>query len=109
MPALRIANLLVAIMPMPPRSEITLGQLTVEFEVMGGLLYSVPVASAADDNAVWTGWPLPMKAGQRLRYAAAGCQLSGGRGGIDVPPVMGHAAPISRGDRRAARPFYEGW
>ena len=67
MPALRIANLLVGNDANAPALEITLGQLTVEFETDGWFaLTGAGCEARLDDNAVWTGWRLPMKAGQRL-------------------------------------------
>ncbi len=53
-----------------------------------------------DDNAVWTGWRLPMKAGQRLtlkRPGSTGCAVIWrSRVVLMSPAVMGHAAPISK-------------
>lgn len=67
MPALRIANLLVGNDANAPALEITLGQLTVEFESDGWFaLTGAGCEARLDDNAVWTGWRLPMRAGQRL-------------------------------------------
>ncbi len=83
MPAPRIANLLVGNDANARRWRSRLGQLTVEFETDGWFALTVPVAEARlDDNAVWTGWRLPMKAGQRLtlKRPQHGMQLSGGRG-----------------------------
>lgn len=93
LPALRIANLLVGNAADAPALEITLGQLTVEFESDGWFaLTGAGCEARLDDNAVWTGWRLPVKAGQRLTLKRP---LHGMRsylavaGGIDVPAVMG--------------------
>ncbi len=110
MPALRIANLLVGNDANAPALEITLGQLTVEFETDGWFALTGAGCEARlednearlDDNAVWTGWRLPMRAGQRLtlkRPQHGMRSYLAVAGGIDVPPVMGswdHAAPISK-------------
>ena len=64
MPALRIANLLVGNDANAPALEITLGQLTVEFETDGWFaLTGAGCEARLDDNAVWTGW----------RHSAASC------------------------------------
>lgn len=93
MPALRIANLLVGNDANAPALEITLGQLTVEFETDGWFaLTGAGCEARLDDNAVWTGWRLPMKAGQRLtlkRPQHGMRSYLAVAGGIDVPPVMG--------------------
>ena len=94
MPALRIANLLVGNDANAPALEITLGQLTVEFETDGWFaLTGAGCEARLDDNAVWTGWRLPMRAGQRLtlkRPQHGMRSYLAVAGGIDVPPVMGH-------------------
>ena len=93
MPALRIANLLVGNDANAPALEITLGQLTVEFETDGWFaLTGAGCEARLDDNAVWTGWRLPMRAGQRLtlkRPQHGMRSYLAVAGGIDVPPVMG--------------------
>jgi 5-oxoprolinase (ATP-hydrolysing) subunit C len=54
MPALRIANLLVGNDANAPALEITLGQLTVEFETDGWFaLTGAGCEARLDDNAVW--------------------------------------------------------
>src|SRR5699024_11569165 len=72
---------------------ITLGQLTVEFETDGWFaLTGAGCEARLDDNAVSTGWRLPMKAGQRLtlkRPQHGMRSYLAVAGGIDVPPVMG--------------------
>lgn len=92
-PALHIANLLVGNDASAPALEITLGQLVVEFESDGWFaLTGAGCEARLDDQPVWTGWRLPVKAGQRLALKRP---LHGMRsylavaGGIDVPEVMG--------------------
>ena len=98
MPALRIANLLVGNDANAPALEITLGQLTVEFETDGWFaLTGAGCEARLDDNAVWTGWRLPMKAGQRLtlkRPQHGMRSYLAVAGGIDVPPVMANRSVI---------------
>jgi hypothetical protein len=66
-PALQIANLLVGNSPDAAALEITLGQCSFEFEQDGWFaLTGAGCDARLDDAAVWTGWRLPVKAGQRL-------------------------------------------
>ena len=65
---------------------------------MGGLSDRGRPEARLDGAPVWTGWRLPMKAGQRLvlkRPQHGMRSYLAVAGGIDVPPVMGHALPIS--------------
>ena len=91
-PALQIANLLVGNDPNAAALEITLGQCCVEFERDGWFaLTGAGCDATLDGAAVWTGWRLQVKAGQRLTLNRP---MRGMRsylavsGGIDVPQVM---------------------
>ena len=92
-PALNVANLLVGNDANAAALEITLGQLVVEFEADGWFaLTGAGCEAHLDRTPVWSGWRLPVKAGQRLTlkrphhgmrsYLAVA-------GGFDVPEVMG--------------------
>ncbi len=92
-PALNVANLLVGNDANAAALEITLGQLVVEFETDGWFaLTGAGCEAHLDRTPVWSGWRLPVKAGQRLTlkrphhgmrsYLAVA-------GGFDVPEVMG--------------------
>lgn len=92
-PAFQTANLLVGNDANAPALEITLGQLVVEFENETWFaLTGAGCEAQLDDQPVWTGWRLPVKAGQRLTLHRP---LHGMRsylavaGGIAVPEVMG--------------------
>ncbi|ECG8592216.1 biotin-dependent carboxyltransferase family protein [Salmonella enterica subsp. salamae] len=92
-PAFQTANLLVGNDANAPALEITLGQLVVEFEKDGWFaLTGAGCEAQLDNQPVWTGWRLPVNAGQRLTLHRP---LHGMRsylavaGGIDVPAVMG--------------------
>jgi len=92
-PALFTANLLVGNDPGDAAIEITLGQFTVQFERDGWFaLTGAGCEATLDDQTVWGGWRLPVKAGQTLVLKRP---LYGIRsylavaGGIDVPKVMG--------------------
>lgn len=92
-PALNVANLLVGNDANAAALEITLGQLVVEFEADGWFaLTGAGCEAHLDRTPVWSGWRLPVKAGQRLTLKRP---LHGMRsylavaGGIDVPEVMG--------------------
>lgn len=91
-PALQIANLLVGNDPNTAALEMTLGQCSVEFERDSWFaLTGAGCDATLDGAAVWTGWRLRAKAGQRLTLKRP---LHGMRsylaidGGIDVPEVM---------------------
>ncbi|MTH44941.1 5-oxoprolinase subunit PxpC [Intestinirhabdus alba] len=125
-PALNIANLLVGNDANAPALEITLGQLSVEFAADGWFaLTGADCEAQLDDRAVWTGWRLPVRAGQRLTLQRP---LRGMRsylavaGGIEVPSILGSYStdlkvgiggldgrPLKEGDRlttgRPARQF----
>lgn len=92
-PALQIANLLVGNTPESAALEITLGHCIVEFTQDGWFaLTGAGCHAELDGRAVWTGWRLPVKAGQQLKlknpergmrsYLAVA-------GGLDVPEVLG--------------------
>lgn len=88
-----MANLLVGNDANAAALEITLGQLVVEFEADGWFaLTGAGCEAHLDRTPVWSGWRLPVKAGQRLTLKRP---LHGMRsylavaGGIDVPEVMG--------------------
>lgn len=92
-PAFQTAILLVGNDANAPALEITLGQLVVEFENETWFaLTGAGCEAQLDDQPVWTGWRLPVKAGQRLTLHRP---LHGMRsylavaGGIAVPEVMG--------------------
>ncbi|KNC94614.1 5-oxoprolinase subunit PxpC [Trabulsiella odontotermitis] len=92
-PALITANLLVGNAPDAAAIEITLGQMTVEFERdVWFALTGAGCDAQLDGSPVWSGWRQPARAGQRLvlkrpihgirSYLAVA-------GGFDVPEVMG--------------------
>lgn len=92
-PALQTANLLVGNEPDSAALEITLGNCVVEFTQDGWFaLTGAGCHADLDGRAVWTGWRLPVKAGQQLKlknpergmrsYLAVA-------GGFDVPEVLG--------------------
>lgn len=91
-PALQIANLLVGNDANAAALEITLGQCSFEFARDGWFaLTGAGCDATLDGAAVWTGWRLQVKAGQRLTLHRP---LHGMRsylavsGGIAVPQVM---------------------
>lgn len=92
-PALHIANLLVGNDANAAALEVTLGQLVVEFMADGWFaLTGASCEARLDDKPVWTGWRLPMKAGQRLTLKRPQHGMRSYlaiAGGIDVSPVMG--------------------
>ena len=92
-PALRIANLLVGNDLNDAALEITLGQFEVEFTRAGWFALTGAGCNAMlDDHAVWTGWRLPVKAGQRLTLSLPRRGMRSYlavAGGLDVPLVMG--------------------
>lgn len=92
-PAMQIANLLVGNDANAAVLEITLGQLVVEFETDGWFaLTGAGCEAQLDNHAVWTGWRLPVNAGQRLtlkRPQHGMRSYLAVAGGIDVPEVMG--------------------
>ncbi|HBL4691099.1 biotin-dependent carboxyltransferase family protein [Citrobacter sedlakii] len=92
-PAMHIANLLVGNDANAPVLEITLGQLVVEFEADGWFaLTGAGCEAKLDEHPVWTGWRLPVKAGQRLalkRPQHGMRSYLAVAGGIAVPEVMG--------------------
>ncbi|MGY5366949.1 5-oxoprolinase subunit PxpC [Enterobacter oligotrophicus] len=92
-PALEIANMLVGNPGSTAALEITLGQCVIEFsQETWFALTGAGCDATLDGKAVWTGWRLRAKAGQRLTLKRP---LHGVRsylavaGGIDVPEVMG--------------------
>lgn len=92
-PAMQIANLLVGNEASAPVLEITLGQLVAEFETDSWFaLTGAGCEARLDNHPVWTGWRLPVKAGQRLvlkRPQHGMRSYLAVAGGIDVPEVMG--------------------
>ncbi|WP_227317910.1 5-oxoprolinase subunit PxpC [Cedecea davisae] len=95
-PAASVANLLVGNEPGAPLLEITLGQCVVEFEKSGWFaLTGAGCHAELDGKAVWTGWRLPVKAGQRLTLKTPSHGMRSYlavAGGLDVPQVMGSAS-----------------
>lgn len=91
-PALQIANLLVGNTPGAAALEITLGQCVFEFEEDGWFaLTGAGCDATLDGAAVWTGWRLPVKAGQQLtlhRPQHGMRSYLAVAGGFDVPEVM---------------------
>lgn len=91
-PALQMANVLVGNDPDDAALEITLGQCCVEFEADTWFaLTDAGCEATLDDAAVWTGWRLRAKAGQRLtlRRPQHGVRsYLAVAGSIDVPVVM---------------------
>lgn len=92
-PSLITANLLVGNAPEAAALEITLGQLTVQFEQDGWFaLTGAGCEATLDGETVWAGWRQPVSAGQTLVLKRP---LHGIRsylavsGGIDVPQVLG--------------------
>lgn len=95
-PALRIANLLVGNEPESAALEITLGQCVIEFTQDGWFaLTGASCHADLDGHAVWTGWRLPVKAGQQLRLKSPGRGMRSYvavAGGLDIPLLMGSAS-----------------
>lgn len=101
-PAMQIANLLVGNDANAPVLEITLGQVVIEFEADGWFaLTGASCEARLDNHLVWTGWRLPMKAGQRLtlnRPQHGMRSYLAVAGAIDVPEVMGsHSTDLKVG------------
>jgi biotin-dependent carboxylase-like uncharacterized protein len=95
-PALRIANLLVGNEPGSAALEITLGQFAVEFTEDGWFaLTGAGCHAELDGKAVWTGWRLPVKAGQQLHLKSPERGMRSYlavAGGLNVPLLMGSAS-----------------
>ncbi|MCT4716109.1 biotin-dependent carboxyltransferase family protein [Enterobacteriaceae bacterium H18W14] len=95
-PALRIANLLVGNNPESAALEITLGQCVIEFTQDGWFaLTGAGCHADLDGHAVWTGWRLPVKAGQQLRLKSPERGMRSYvavAGGLDIPLLMGSAS-----------------
>ena len=107
-PSLEIANLLVGNAGSTAALEITLGQCVIEFgQETWFALTGAGCDATLDGKAVWTGWRLRAKAGQRLMLKRP---LHGVRsylavaGGIDVPEVLGSAST----DQKAGIGGHEG-
>ena len=107
-PSLEIANLLVGNAGSTAALEITLGQCVIEFgQETWFALTGAGCDATLDGKAVWTGWRLRAKAGQRLTLKRP---LHGVRsylavaGGIDVPEVLGSAST----DQKAGIGGHEG-
>ena len=92
-PALKIANLLVGNAPDSAALEITLGHCVVEFTSDGWFALTGAGSHAElDGHAVWTGWRLPVKAGQQLRLKVPERGMRSYlavAGGLDVPEILG--------------------
>lgn len=92
-PALRIANLLAGNEPDMAALEITLGQCTIAFHQDGWFaLTGAACGATLDGHSVWTGWRLPVRAGQQLKLALPKRGMRSYlavAGGIDVPKIMG--------------------
>ena len=101
-PSLHIANLLVGNDPDAAALEITLGQCVVEFtEDTWFALTGAGCDATLNERAVWTGWRLLARAGERLslklprRGMRSYLALAGG---FDVPEVMGsHSTDVKAG------------
>jgi allophanate hydrolase subunit 2 len=107
-PALEIANVLVGNPGNTAALEITLGQCVIEFSQETWFALTGAGGDATlDGKAVWTGWRLRAKAGQRLTLKRP---LHGVRsylavaGGIDVPEVLGSSST----DQKAGIGGHEG-
>ncbi len=107
-PALEIANVLVGNPGSTAALEITLGQCVIEFgQETWFALTGAGCEATLDGKAVWTGWRLRAKAGQRLTLKRP---LHGVRsylavaGGIDVPEVLGSSST----DQKAGIGGHEG-
>ncbi len=107
-PALEIANVLVGNPGSTAALEITLGQCVIEFgEETWFALTGAACDAELDGKAVWTGWRLRAKAGQRLTLKRP---VHGVRsylavaGGIDVPEVLGSSST----DQKAGIGGHEG-
>ncbi|AMX06230.1 urea amidolyase [Enterobacter asburiae] len=107
-PSLEIANLLVGNEGSTAALEITLGQCVIEFgQETWFALTGAGCDATLDGKAVWTGWRLRAKAGQRLTLKRP---LHGVRsylavaGGIDVPEVLGSSST----DQKAGIGGHEG-
>ncbi|MRS13941.1 5-oxoprolinase/urea amidolyase family protein [Enterobacteriaceae bacterium RIT691] len=92
-PSLITANLLVGNEPEAAALEITLGQLTVQFEQNGWFaLTGAGCEATLDGETVWAGWRQPVSAGQTLvlkRPVHGIRSYLAVAGGIDVPKVLG--------------------
>lgn len=90
---MNVANLLVGNDANTAALEITLGQLVVEFDADSWFALTGAGCDAhLDGNPVWSGWRLPVKAGQRLTLKRPQHGMRSYlaiAGGIDVPEVMG--------------------
>ncbi len=92
-PAMKTANLLVGNLLHSAVLEITLGQFCAQFERDGWIALTGAGCNAElEGKAVWTGWRMPVKKGQRLSLSIP---VRGMRsylavdGGFDLPPVLG--------------------
>lgn len=120
LPAMKTANLLVGNDPLSAVIEITLGQFCCEFGRDGWFALTGAGCNAElDGKAVWTGWRLPVKKGQRLTLSMP---VRGMRsylaidGGFELPQVLGSwstdlkagfggfaGRPLEEGDRLSLR------
>lgn len=95
-PALRTANILVGNAPESAALEITLGQCVIEFTTDAWFaLTGAGCHAELDGHAVWTGWRLPVKAGQQLRLSLPERGMRSYlavAGGLDIPLLMGSAS-----------------
>jgi len=96
LPAMSTANLLAGNDPLSAVIEVTLGQFCCQFERDGWFaLTGAGCHAELEGKAVWTGWRLPVKKGQRLTLATP---VRGMRsylainGGFAITPVLGSAS-----------------
>lgn len=113
-PALEIANVLVGNPGNTAALEITLGQCVIEFsQETWFALTGAGCDATLDGKAVWTGWRLRAKAGQRLtlkRPQHGVRSYLAVAGGIDVPEVLGSSSTDQKaGIGGARRTFVARW
>lgn len=96
--ALRLANRLVGNPEGAAGLELTMGNAELRFEADTRIAYlGSDFDARLDDQPLHPGWSVPVRAGQRLRFAGAN-RTAGAvglrtwlavAGGVDVPPMMG--------------------
>ncbi|MGM3174827.1 5-oxoprolinase subunit PxpC [Dickeya lacustris] len=113
-PALKLANLLVANPAHAAVLEVTLGQLVATFTTPCWIaLTGADCHATLEGKPLWTGWCFPVQAGQTLRLRSP---RNGMRsylavsGGIDVPQVLGsYSTDVKAGiGGMAGRPLVDG-
>lgn len=101
-PSMKLANLLVDNPVDTACLEITLGQLSVEFSRDGWIaLTGADCSAELDGQTVWSGWRIPVSAGQKLtlKYPQRGMRsYLAVDGGINLPEMLGsHSTDLKAG------------